>query len=233
MSGSPQPAGTRSTVGRLVPFLPVVFAAWAVASYFQDGFVAIAVDAAMGRDNGIERLRELVQSAGALGPLVYILAVAVEVVLAPIPGALLYAPGGALFGGFWGGTFSLAGNVIGAGLATWIGAAFGARLVDVDQRAGLSALRDRLHRRGMILVLLCRLNPLTSSDLVSYAAGMAGLGPGRVMTGTAIGMLPLCYIQAYAADWIFSLLPGSGLVVLVLAAAYLAVVCVVLFRSRL
>ena len=85
----------------------------------------------------------------------------------------------------------------------------------------------------MILVLLLRLNPLTSSDLVSYAAGMAGLRLSRVMAGTAIGMTPLCYAQAYAADWIFSVLPGSGVVILVLAAAYVAVVCVVLFRSRL
>ncbi len=233
MTDAPVPGGTRTALGRLAPLVPIALLAWAVVSYLQDGFVAVVIDAAAGSDAGIDRLRELVVRAGPLGPMVYVLAVAVEVVLAPIPGALLYAPGGALFGGLWGGTLSLAGNIIGAGIATWIGATFGAGFVDLDQRPRLSALRDQLRRRGMILVLLLRLNPLTSSDLVSYAAGMAGLRLSRVMAGTAIGMTPLCYAQAYAADWIFSVLPGSGVVILVLAAAYVAVVCVVLFRSRL
>ena len=48
----------------------------------------------------------------------------VEVVVAPIPGTMLYAPGGVIFGGFLGGLLSLAGNVIGAGIACRLMRAF-------------------------------------------------------------------------------------------------------------
>ena len=39
---------------------------------------------------------------------------------------------------------------------------------------------DRLseRERGVLVVLLLRINPLTSSDLVSYAAGLAGVTVG-------------------------------------------------------
>src|SRR5690606_35100276 len=102
---------------------------------------------AMGSDGGIDRLRSLVLSAGAMAPVVYVLAVAVEVVLAPIPGVLLYAPGGAIFGGWWGGTLSLVGNIIGAAVAAWIGATFGGGLFEGSSMTRLVALRDRLRER--------------------------------------------------------------------------------------
>lgn len=218
---------------RLAPLVPLAIVIVSVVSYLQDGLVAVVVDAATGSDGGLERLRTLVLSAGAMAPVVYVLAVAVEVVLAPIPGVLLYAPGGAIFGGWWGGTLSLVGNIIGAAVAAWIGATFGGSLLDGSSMTGLVALRDRLRERGLVLVALLRLNPLTSSDLVSYAAGLAGVPVLRIVAGTAIGIAPLCYLQSYAAEWIFDVLPGSGIVILGLALAYVVVVCLVLFRSRL
>src|SRR5262245_52532785 len=74
----------------------------------------------------LDALRQYVQSWGALAPVVYVFAVIVEVVVAPIPGTLLYAPAGAIFGGFVGGALSLVGNVIGAAIACWAAGTFGA-----------------------------------------------------------------------------------------------------------
>ena len=50
------------------------------------------------------------------------------------------------------------------------------------------------------LVFLLRLNPLTSSDLVSYAAGLTHLPTWQLMLATLAGMAPLCFAQAYFAD---------------------------------
>jgi uncharacterized membrane protein YdjX (TVP38/TMEM64 family) len=218
---------------RLVPLVPLLLAAAAAASWMRGGFVAVVVDAASGTGDGLARLRELILSAGPLAPLVYVLAVAVEVVLAPVPGILLYAPGGAIFGGWWGGTLSLAGNVTGAVLAAWIGRTYGERLLAGRTSDRLEAYRRRLGEHGLLIVALLRVNPLTSSDLVSYAAGLAGVRIWRVAVGTAVGIAPLCYAQAHAAAWLFAVLPQSGLVVVVLGFAYALVVLGVLFRSRL
>ena len=162
---------------------------------------------------------------GRLAPLAYTLAVVVEVIVAPIPGTLLYAPAGAIFGGFVGGTLSLVGNVIGAAICCVIGQMIGERVL--AKRVGESQLgryRTLLEQRGMWLVLLLRLNPLTTSDLVSYAAGVAGVPAWKVAVGTLFGLAPWCYAQAYFAQQLFEVVPGrllilSGILLLALLVA--------------
>lgn len=216
------------------PAVPVVaLVGWAIWSWSTGGVIALLVRAALDGGSTIEPIREFVLSAGPLAPLVYVAAVTVEVMVAPIPGVLLYAPGGAIFGGFLGGTLSLVGNVIGAALAAWLAAMVGPRVIGGRSHGGFARLVERVRARGLLVVLLLRINPLTSSDLVSYAAGLAGVPVWRVAAGTALGMAPLCYAQAYAAEWLFSVLPASGLVIAVLALVYVAVVLWLLFRGTL
>ena len=179
---------------------------WAVWSYASGGVMAELMGAALGGARSIDGLRDALASAGA------------------------WAPGGALFGGLFGGTLALIGNVIGASLAAWLAGAAGGRLLRIDDWPRLRRYSDRLGERGLLLVFLLRLNPLTSSDLVSYAAGLAGVPVWRVALGTALGMAPLCYAQSYASEWLFRWLPGSTLIILALAVAYLAAVLYFLLR---
>jgi uncharacterized membrane protein YdjX (TVP38/TMEM64 family) len=137
---------------------------------------------------------------------------------------LLYAPAGALFGGLLGGTLSLVGNVIGAGIACALGSIIGERLLPKKDRSQLGRYQELLRQKGIWIVLLLRANPFTSSDLVSYAAGIAGMPPWKVALGT-FGMAPLCYLQAYFAERLFDIVPGKVLVIggLGLAAAMVLV----------
>lgn len=202
-------------------------------SYATGGLARVLVEAALAGEAGIEPVRAYVLSWGALAPLVYVLAVTIEVVVAPIPGTLLYAPGGAIFGGWWGGTLSLAGNVAGATLAALIGRALGESWVAARFEAGrLEAFRQRLASRATWVIALLRVNPLTSSDLVSYAAGAFGVPVGRVALGTLLGMAPLCYLQAYGAEWVVASLPGAGGVVVGLGVAYLVAVIWLIAKKR-
>jgi uncharacterized membrane protein YdjX (TVP38/TMEM64 family) len=148
----------------------------AVFSYVTSGFVYVLASGNPDDGTWVDRVRVAAASWGALAPIAYVLVVVVEVVIAPIPGALLYAPGGAIFGGFLGGTLSLIGNVLGAALACGIGRLLGDRMwANREADPQLIRYRDRLRDRGVWVVLLLRANPLTSSDLVSYAAGIAGV----------------------------------------------------------
>ena len=61
-------------------------------------------------------------------------------------------------------------------------------------------------------MLLLRLNPLTTSDLVSYAAGVAGVPAWKVAAGTLVGLAPWCYLQAYFAERVFEVVPGAMLI---------------------
>jgi uncharacterized membrane protein YdjX (TVP38/TMEM64 family) len=200
-------------------------------SYWSSGVISEVVAGPAHEDTWLEHVRTAVRSWGRLAPIVYTLAVVVEVIVAPIPGALLYAPGGAIFGAFWGGTLALAGNVIGAAICCTLGRLIGERLLGAQARSPQFArYRARLADRGLWVVLLLRANPLTSSDLVSYAAGVAGVPAWKVAAGTLFGLGPLCYLQAYFAEQVFTLIPGWLLIAG--GVALLAVVVAIVSRSR-
>jgi uncharacterized membrane protein YdjX (TVP38/TMEM64 family) len=187
-------------------------AIWSVISYLNGGFVYLLVAGSTDHPAWVQQFRDLVASWGALAPVIYVLVVVVEVVVAPIPGLLLYAPAGALFGGLLGGTLSLVGNVIGAGIACALGSIIGERLLPKKDRSQLGRYQELLRQKGIWIVLLLRANPFTSSDLVSYAAGIAGMPPWKVALGT-LGMAPLCFVQAYFAERLFDIIPGRILMV--------------------
>ncbi len=201
----------------------VVLIGWAVLSYATEGLVYVLVTGTPDQGPWLDRLRAAVASWGPFAPVVYTAIVVVEVVVAPIPGTLLYAPGGAIFGGFLGGTLSLIGNVIGAAISCLLGGAIGERLFGAASAGEIGRYRERLQARGLWVVLLLRANPLTSSDLVSYAAGIAGVPAWKVAAGTLVGMAPLCYLQAYFAARIFELIPGR----VVAAGGILVVIAIV------
>lgn len=203
--------------------LALATAAW---SYKTGGMVWLLVNGAGAlADSGqaLEALRTSLSHWGRLAPAVYVAAVVVEVLVAPIPGTLLYAPAGALFGGMLGGTLSLIGNTLGASIACGVGAAVGeAALASRIEGTKLAVSRTAIQERGVWVVLLLRMNPLTSSDLVSYLAGAVGVPSWRVALGTCVGMAPLCFAQAYLAEQIFSVLPGAVYVLIVTGLVYIA-----------
>jgi len=102
---------------RLLAFLVVAaFVLIAVASYHTEGIIwSLSQNATA--EQRVDLIKAYFEQFGAWGPLAYLVAVTVEVVVAPIPGTALYLPGGVLFGWFVGGTMSLLGNVLGAGIA--------------------------------------------------------------------------------------------------------------------
>lgn len=197
-----------------------------VVSYTQDGIVATLLRADLDSATKVNALREFFDALGAWAPLAYVAMVMLEVVIAPLPGAILYAPGGAIFGGFWGGLLSLIGNVLGAALAGCLARVLGHRLIERwEDHARLRELQQRLARHGIGVVFLLRVNPLTSSDLVSYAAGLTPMPLWKLSAGTALGMAPLCWIQSYASQSLLASFPQliyplvlAGLAYLVLAA---------------
>ena len=184
-------------------------AGWVAWSYFSCGIIGILMSPDVDAEAKLGALRLSFEAWGPLAPLAYILFVVVEVVVAPIPGTILYLPGGVIFGGFWGGTLSLIGNIIGAGIScllmrTLVGKAWSR---DFFPRRDLGRYEEMLRRRGLLAIGLLRVNPLTSSDIVSYAAGLTSISTATVMLGTLLGMAPLCYIQAYLSMELFVVFP--------------------------
>ena len=71
-------------------------------SYWSGGIIGVLLDPELDAATKVESLRAFFNGWGPFAPLVYILLIVIEVVVAPIPGAILYMPGGVIFGGFLG-----------------------------------------------------------------------------------------------------------------------------------
>lgn len=217
---------------RLAPVLVVAMLALVAWSWLGGGIVGVLVDGDVPNAAKLAHVRQVFDGFGVLAPLAYVAAVTVEVVIAPLPGLALYAPGGLIFGGFWGGLLSLIGNVIGAGIAFALARSLGREAASrFLESSELAAAEGKLAARGTWVVFLLRVNPLTSSDLVSYAAGLSSIRARDVLVGTAAGMAPLCWAQAYAASSLVEAFPW--LIEPLLALAVLYVVAAIWLLRRL
>jgi len=227
----PQRQGVRRLIAILFLAAIVSLVAW---SYFGGGFAATLLDSDISSETKMEMIREFFDGWGIFSPLVYLAIVTVEVVVAPIPGTLIYLPGGYVFGGLLGGTLALAGNVLGAGIACQLMRSLvGTSLMQsLARNEKLIRYQRTIDRHGFLIVMLLRLNPLTSSDLVSYAAGLTAIPTRTVMLATLVGMAPLCYAQAYMAMTLFQQFPWLVWPLIAVCLLYFCVVFWMLWSVR-
>lgn len=228
----PAPSSRTSVVANLLATGALIAVVGVVVfSYSRGGLVAVLFDGSLTADQKLDALQAAFQAWGAWAPLVYVLFVTAEVVVAPLPGLMLYAPGGVLFGGFLGGLYALLGNLLGAAIACQVMRLVGSKLFSAEARASLGRLESLLDRRGIWVVFFLRVNPFTSSDLVSYAAGLTRMPTWKVVLGTALGMAPLCWLQAYLAENLMEAFPGLVYPLLVACLLYVIVVIAVLRQT--
>jgi len=170
-------------------------------------------------------------SDSVLGPIAYIGLVTAEVIVAPVPGIMLYAPGGLMFGPWLGGLLAIVGNMLGSGISCVLARTIGQRwLQKMAVSETVETLQGTLEERGFWLILLMRLNPLTSTDLLSYAAGLTRIPVTHVMLATGLGMTPLCLAQSWLSDSIFHRWPSLLWPLLVAGVCYVIVVAWILVR---
>lgn len=187
-------------------------------SYASGGLVYALVN------SDLDRFVEYVTSFGPWAAVVFVLTVTLECVVAPIPPLVLYIAGGLLYGGFWGGTLTLAGNVLGAGIAFSLARYFARDWVRAKVDPKTRQVFDRfVEKYGMWSLVLLRINPTTSTDLFSYLAGMSDMKASRAILGTVLGLAPLVYLQTYIGADLVSRIPFFGFVFLWLSVAYFVI----------
>ncbi|KUO15828.1 hypothetical protein AQJ91_39230 [Streptomyces dysideae] len=145
---------------------------------------------ATGGTDLLREVRQWVDSLGPWGPVVFAVCYALAVT-ALLPGSVLTASAGALFGLPLGAGTVLVGATAGAalsfGLARWLGRPVVARYAGTGRLARLDAY---LTRRGFVAVLVLRLVPLFPFSVINYGAGVAGVRFSSYATATALGIIP-------------------------------------------
>src|SRR5262249_27650824 len=157
------------------------------------GLVALHPDARAGIGRLVDLLtagdltgvRDYLRSLGVWAPLISALLIQVQAVIAPLPSFPLMYANGLLFGTWWGGLLSWVSILLSAALCFGLARLFGRPLVERFVSPAALAWADRhLARYGPVAVLVGRLLPVTSFDLLSYAAGLTRmrLGPFCIAT---------------------------------------------------
>jgi uncharacterized membrane protein YdjX (TVP38/TMEM64 family) len=215
-----------------MPWLVVMgLLAVAFGSWWTGGIAAELVSSDVSSTDRLAQLRQFFQRMDAWAPLAYVVFVTIEVIIAPIPGLMLYAPGGLIFGPWYGGVLAVIGNIIGAGISCSLTRSVGpAWLNRIAAGESTEPLQTALQTHGTWVIVLLRLNPLTSTDLLSYAAGFTRIPIHRVMLATGLGMAPLCFAQSWLSDSIFSRWPQLLWPLLVGGVVYVMVVVLIVVR---
>lgn len=142
-------------------------------------------------------VRDRVEGLGPAAPLVFVVVSAVLAALL-VPGPVLAAASGLLFGAALGTVVSLASAAGTSFIAQRLGRAAGldgARAVLGAERA--AATEDLLARRGLLAVVGQRLLPGVPDAPATYAFGALGASGWQVVVGTLIGAAPRAF--AYTA----------------------------------
>jgi uncharacterized membrane protein YdjX (TVP38/TMEM64 family) len=140
-------------------------------------------------------LRVAIRATGALAPAVLIVLQSLQVVVAPIPGQVLAAVAGYLFGPWWGTLYNLIGVTIGSTVAFWLARRFGRRYVErIVHREALAWLDGLDDDRARATLFLCFLVPGLPDDVLCFAGGLTTIPLSHLVVIAVVGRAPAFFL---------------------------------------
>jgi uncharacterized membrane protein YdjX (TVP38/TMEM64 family) len=128
--------------------------------------------------------------------------------LIPFPAEFVTFANGMLFGPLWGTLITWTGAMLGAclafGLARWFGRPFIYAVMNERRREAI----DRwVLRQGVGILLVSRLMPLVSFNVINYAAGLTPISWWTFLWTTGVGILPITILFVVTGDQLWN---GAG-----------------------
>jgi uncharacterized membrane protein YdjX (TVP38/TMEM64 family) len=178
---------------------------------------AVAILTVRDSHQAIEAFRDYLLQFGLWAPVVSAALMVFQSVIAPLPAFVVTFTNGLLFGWAWGAVLSWSSSMIGAAACFWIARALGRPIVE-KLVGGTKALEvsDLFFRRyGKRAILIARLLPFVSFDIISYGAGLTPTSFWQFLVATGVGQLPATLLYSYLGEnltgsvrvlsWVFSI----------------------------
>ena len=137
----------------------------------------------------LDAVREIIDDAGAWGPLVYV-ALHVLLTLVPVSRNILAVAAGALFGLAAGIVLAWVGAFVSAAVTFAIARKIGRRAVAEMTGERLGKVEDMLRDEGFNAVVMARLTPPLPFTVVNYGAGVSAIAWRPYLLGSAVGLVP-------------------------------------------
>lgn len=143
-------------------------------------------------------VREFVASYGVYAVLVSFSLMILQSIAAPLPAFLITFANASLFGWWKGAILSWSSAMAGAAVCFFIARILGRDVVEkLTSKAGLEQIDEFFDKHGQLSILIARLLPFISFDIVSYAAGLTSMSFGSFFLATGIGQLPATIVYSY------------------------------------
>lgn len=195
------PYGTLSDQRKRTLAVGAVVVAAGVAAYLLLPTFKASIDSAVSliASGDISAVRDYLLGFGVWAPLVSASLMILQSLAAPLPAFVITFSNGLLFGWAWGALLSWSSAMAGAALCFFLARSLGRPAVE-KLVGGSTALRisDRFFDRfGERAVLIARLLPFVSFDIISYGAGLTSMGFWPFFIATGIGQLPATLVYSY------------------------------------
>lgn len=146
----------------------------------------------------MEGLKQYILSFGIWAPIISFLLMILQSVAAPLPAFVITFANAALFGWVYGAILSWSSAMAGAALCFYIARFLGRNTVEnLTSRFALKNVDDFFDKYGKHTILIARLLPFMSFDLVSYAAGLTSMSFTSFFIATGVGQLPATIVYSY------------------------------------
>ena len=174
-------------------------------------------------------VKEFVAQYGAYAMAVSFLLMILQSVIAPLPAFLITFANANLFGWWQGAILSWSSAMAGAAVCFYIARILGRDVVEkLTSKTGLKQIDDFFDKYGKHSILIARLLPFISFDIVSYAAGLTSMGFWGFFIATGIGQLPATIVYSYVGGMLTG---GARLFVTGLLILFALSVLIILIRQ--
>ena len=146
----------------------------------------------------LESLKKYILSFGVWAPIISFILMILQSIVAPLPAFLITFANAALFGWVKGAILSWTSAMAGATLCFYIARFLGRNMVEkLTSKLALDSIDGFFEKYGRHTILIARLLPFVSFDIVSYAAGLTSMSFVSFFIATGIGQLPATIIYSY------------------------------------
>lgn len=147
---------------------------------------------------GTEGVIRYIRSYGTYAMVISFFLMVLQSILSPIPAFLITLANAAIFGWQLGALLSWTSSMVGAALCFCLARVLGRDVVEkITGKGAVASLDDFFKRYGKHTILIARLLPFMSFDLISYAAGLTSMTFGSFLIATGLGQLPATIIYSY------------------------------------
>ncbi|WP_372481129.1 TVP38/TMEM64 family protein [Clostridium tagluense] len=146
----------------------------------------------------VDAIKGYILSFGVWAPVISFILMILQSVIAPLPAFIITFANAGLFGWVNGALLSWSSAMVGAILCFFIARLLGRDIVEkLTSKFALKSIDDFFERHGKYAILIARLLPFISFDIVSYAAGLTSMSFWSFFIATGIGQLPATIIYSY------------------------------------